>query len=279
MEGLINEQMVTRFAELAAAWGLRLLGALAILLLGRILAGWIRRAVRLTLRRTEVDETLVPFVSALAYYLVLAFVVIAALSALEVSVASFVAVVGAAGLAIALAFQGTLANFAAGVMILIFRPFAKGDFVEVGSVSGTVREVRLFTTTLDTPDNIRIVVPNSEIWGNTIKNYSANDTRRLDLAVGIGYDDDIAQAIEVLRRVLAQDERVLAEPQAVVAVSELADSSVNLTVLPWCRRQDYWAVRWDLTRRFKEELTAAGCSIPYPQHDVHLFQEGATAAA
>ena len=183
-----------------------------------------------------------------------------------------IAVLGAAGLAVGLALQGTLSNFAAGVMLLIFRPFQLGDFIDAGGTAGTVIEIGIFATTLHSPDNVRIVVPNSSVCGQTIKNFSANDTRRNDMVVGVSYDDDLGLAMETINRVLASDARVLKDPEPLVAVSEMADSSVNFVVRPWCTKEDYWAMRFDLTRKLKEELEAAGCSIPYPQQDVHMHQ-------
>jgi small conductance mechanosensitive channel len=184
-----------------------------------------------------------------------------------------VAVLGAAGLAIGLAFQGTFSNFASGVMLLTFRPFRVGDFVEVGGHAGSVHEVGVFSCMLSTPDNVQIRVPNSQIFGATIKNYSANDTRRIDLVMGVGYDDDLGVAVRTCMDVITADPRTLADPAPVVAVSELGDSSVNLVVRPWVNAADYWTTRWDLTRALKENLEAAGCSIPFPQRDVHVHNQ------
>ncbi len=267
------QSLLPILTDLMLTWGVRVLGALAVLVIGRVVAGMARRAVRRLLQRSSVDDTLIPFVSSLVYYLLLAFVLIAVLGLFGIPTASFIAVLGAAGLAVGLALQGTLSNFASGVMLLLFRPFRAGDFVEAGGASGTVAEIGIFNTSLNTPDNIRVIIPNSAIFGQTIKNFAANDTRRNDMTLGIGYDDDIDTAMAVIRKALEEDERVLPEPEPVIAVGELADSSVNLVIRPWCKRQDYWALRWDLTRRLKVELEAAGCSIPYPQRDVHLFQE------
>jgi small conductance mechanosensitive channel len=200
-------------------------------------------------------------------------VVIAVLGLFGIETTSLIAVLGAAGLAVGLALQGTLSNFSAGVMLLVFRPFKVGDYVEVAGAAGSVQEVGIFSTVLHTPDNVKITIPNSSVYGDTIKNYSANDTRRNDLVIGISYGDDIARAIETIRQVLVSDSRVLADPEAVVAVVELADSSVNLVVRPWCAGGDYWPLRFDLTRKIKEELEAAGCSIPFPQRDLHLRSE------
>jgi small conductance mechanosensitive channel len=183
-----------------------------------------------------------------------------------------VAVLGAAGLAVGLALQGTLSNFASGVMLLVFRPFGVGDYIDAGGTAGSVASVGLFSTTMNTPDNVRIVVPNSAVYGSTIKNYAANATRRNDIVVGVSYEDDLAVAVSTIERVLQEDSRVLAEPAPVVAISELGNSSVNIVVRPWCTKEDYWALRFDLTRALKEQLEAAGCSIPFPQRDVHLHQ-------
>jgi small conductance mechanosensitive channel len=209
-------------------------------------------------------------VSGAVYYLALTAVVLAVLSLFGIQTTSVIAVLGAASLAVGLALQGTLSNFAAGTMLLLFRPFRLGDWVEVAGVAGSVQEIGLFSTVLHTADNVRITLSNSSVYGDTIKNYSANETRRNDLVVGISYDDDIARALETIQSVLAADPRVLRDPEPVVAVAELADSSVNLVVRPWCAGTDYWGLRFDLTRRLKEALEEAGCSIPYPQRDVHL---------
>jgi small conductance mechanosensitive channel len=270
----INEDFVATIVELTSVWGLKVIGAIALFVVGRIVSGALRRATRGALERSSVDASLTPFLSSLVYYLALAVVVIAVLNLFGIQTASVIAVLGAAGLAVGLAMQGTLSNFAAGVMLLMFRPFKTGDFVEVAGTSGAVQEIGIFSTVLHTPDNVKITVPNSAIYGDTVKNYSANDTRRNDLVVGISYDDDIARAIDTIRTILAGDARVLDDPEPVVAVGELGDSSVNLLVRPWCAGGDYWPLRFDLTRQLKEELEAAGCSIPYPQRDVHLQAEG-----
>jgi small conductance mechanosensitive channel len=258
--------------EMITQWGLRVIGAVLLLVVGRWIAKRIRRGVQSMLNRAEFDPTLVPFLSAMAYWLALAVVVIAVLNAFGVQTASLVAVLGAAGLAIGLALQGTLSNLAAGVMLLVFRPFKVGDFIDAGGTAGTVQEIGLFSTRLHTPDNIRIIVPNSGVFGGTIKNFSANDTRRIDLVMGISYGDDIGVARDTMLQVLNEESRVLKDPEPVVEVAELADSSVNLVVRPWVATEDYWAVRFHLTRVLKERLEAAGCNIPFPQRDVHLFK-------
>jgi small conductance mechanosensitive channel len=266
------DQVVQNAVTLVSTWGLRVAGALAVLVLGRFACGAARKAVRRGLESRGVDASLVPFISNLVYFVLLAAVVIAVLGLFGIETTSLVAVLGTAGLAIGLALQGTLGNFSSGVMLLLFRPFRVGDYIEAAGVSGTVSEIGVFSTTLNTPDNVRIIIPNSGIFGATIKNFSANDTRRNDIVLGISYDDDITNAIAVVNAVLGKDSRVLSDPEPTVAVSELADSSVNLVVRPWCRKEDYWGLRFDLIRKFKEDLEQGGCSIPYPQRDVHLHQ-------
>ncbi|MCZ6747364.1 MAG: mechanosensitive ion channel [Acidobacteria bacterium] len=272
-EGFDAQAFLSVVADLVTTWGLRVLGALVVLMLGRVLAGWARGTVRKVLQRGSVDATLVPFISNLVYYLMMAFVVIAVLGLFGIPTASVIAVLGAAGLAVGLALQGTLSNFAAGVMLLLFRPFRVGDSVEVAGTKGGVHEISIFNTVLNTPDNVRITVPNSVLFGQTIKNFSANENRRVDLVFGIGYGDDIGKAMKIIHNAINSDPRVLKDPAPVVAVNELADSSVNLVVRPWCRKEDYGGLRWDLIRRLKEDLEAGGCNIPFPQRDVHLYQE------
>lgn len=271
--------LATTVQTLLADWGLKLLGAIAVFLIGRIVAGALRGAIRKGLTRADFDPTLVPFLSSLAYTAVLALVILTALSVAGVPVTSFVAVIGAAGLAVALAFQGTLSNFSSGVMLLTFRPFKVGDFIEGGGVAGTVKEIGIFTTTLATPDNVKIILPNSTVSSDTIKNYSANEDRRIDLVMGVGYEDDLNLAIKTIHEVLSEDDRVLAEPEPQVAVSNLGDSAVDIVVRPWVKGSDYWGARFDLTKALKERLEAAGCNIPYPQRDLHLFYENAPKTA
>jgi small conductance mechanosensitive channel len=271
------DQAVQNVVTLVSTWGLQLAGALAVLIIGRFLCGIARKSIRRAMENRRVDPSLVPFVSNLVYFVLLAAVLIAVLGLFGIETTSLVAVLGTAGLAIGLALQGTLANFSSGVMLLLFRPFHVGDYIDAAGTAGTVTEIGVFSTTLNTPDNVKIIVPNSGIFGATIKNFSANDTRRNDIVLGISYDDDISNAIAVVNAVLSKDSRVLSDPEPVVAVSELADSSVNLVVRPWCRKEDYWGLRFDLTRRLKEELEQGGCSIPYPQHDVHLHQTNGSA--
>jgi small conductance mechanosensitive channel len=268
-----NMQTVMETAiDLLSTWGISVVGAIALLIVGRIAAGWIRNSVTKGLTKANTDASLVPFFASMAYYVVLAVVLIAVLNLFGIETTSLIAVFGAAGLAVGLALQGTLSNFAAGVMLLVFRPIRVGDFVEVAGQAGTVAEISIFSTLLNTGDNVRITIPNAQIYGDTVKNYSFNDTRRIDLVMGIGYGDNIGTAVSIIERVLESDERTLKDPAPTVAVAELGDSSVNLVVRPWCKKEDYWALRWDLTRKLKEELEAGGCNIPFPQRDVHILE-------
>lgn len=273
--GVNSVDLLGMILGLISTWGLKLIGAIVALILGRIAAGWVRRAMRRVLERSRIDETLVPFLASLAYHAALAFVIIAVLGIVGIETASLAIVLGAASLALGLALQGTLSNFASGVMLMVFRPIKLGDWVEVGGVAGSVAEIGIFSTKLNTGDNVHIVIPNSNIYGAIIRNYSVNETRRVDLTVGIHYDDDIGLAITTLQKILNEDERVLDEPEPVIVVSELADSSVKILARPWCVSGDYWRLRCDLTRKFKEELEKAGCSIPFPQQDVHLYSSEA----
>ena len=258
--------------NLLEAYGPPVVKALAILLIGWIVARIVRSVARSLMIRAKVDETLTAFCASLLYMLLMALVVISALSKLGVDTTSFAALIAAAGLAIGFALQGSLGNFAAGVMLIIFRPFRAGDYVEAGGTSGTVEQIQVFATTLKTPDNKTIVVPNSAITGGNITNYSARETRRVDMVFGIGYGDDIRKAKEVISGILARDNRILKEPEPVIAVSELADSSVNIVVRPWVKTADYWGVFFDITEAVKLEFDAQGITIPYPQQDVHMHQ-------
>jgi len=271
-------EVLAGLTNLVSAWGLKVLGAFAVFVLGRIAAGWGRRLVRTLLERMNTDVTLIPFLASVTYYVILAMVVVAVLGMVGIQTASLLAVLGAAGLAVGLALQGTLSNVASGVMLLVFRPFQVGDYIDAGGTAGSVAAIGLFTTILNTPDNVRIIIPNSSIFGGTIKNFAANDTRRNDMVVGVSYGDDLETAVKTIRSVLEEDVRVLADPAPVVAVAELGDSSVNIVVRPWCKKEDYWTLRFDLTRTLKERIEAAGCSIPFPQRDVHLFKADDAAA-
>jgi small conductance mechanosensitive channel len=274
MNNLSLDTLIHTVTTMGTEFGIKALGAITVLVVGIWVARRLRGMLRAYLSATRIDPTLVPFISSLVYWGMVAFVIIAVLGVFGVPTAQFVAVLGAAGLAVGLALQGTLSNFAAGVMLLIFRPFSVSHWVEIGGTSGSVQEIGVFSTVLHTGDNIRVVVPNAQVFGQTIRNFSANPTRRIDLVIGVSYSDDLQVAQETLERVVAADERVLAEPAPKIAVHQLGDSSVDFIVRPWCATSDYWPLRWDLTRRIKEELEAAGCSIPFPQRDVHLHSAG-----
>jgi small conductance mechanosensitive channel len=275
MDGLDLQNFIPLLQTLAAEWGLKVVGALGVIVVGRMVAGWLRSGVRKALTRADFDPTLVPFLANLVFIGMMTFVLISAAGLVGIPVTSFVAIIGAAGLAVALAFQGTLSNFSAGVMLLTFRPFKVGDMVDAGGVTGVVREIGIFVTTITTPDNVKIIIPNTTISGGTIKNFSANPTRRIDLVMGVSYGDDLNVAIQTIRTVLGEESRILADPEPQVAVSELGDSSVNIVVRPWVHSEDYWAVRFGLTKELKERLEAAGCEIPFPQRDVHLHHDQA----
>ncbi|MEK9832388.1 MAG: mechanosensitive ion channel domain-containing protein [Rhodospirillaceae bacterium] len=264
------QNLIEQIYAVLATYGLNVIGALAIIVIGFIAAGWARRALERALSRSgHVDATIVRFFGSLLRYAIIAFVVIAALQRFGVEATSLVAVFGAAGLAIGLALQGTLSNAAAGVMLLMFRPFKIGDFIDAGGQSGTVKEVGLFTTEMATPDNVKIIVPNGAIWGQAIKNFSGNPTRRVDFLLGIDYGDDINVAMATINRVIGGESRKLDDPAPLVVVGELGDSSVNLIVRIWVNAPDYWDVKFDLTKAFKEQLEADGISIPFPQQVVH----------
>jgi len=261
-------------SEYIIPWSINIGLALAIFIIGRWLAGILTRFAGGLLEKAGTDSMLVGFVTSILNAVLLLFVVIAALDQLGVDTTSFIALIGAAGLAVGLAvglaLQGSLQNFASGVMLIIFRPFKVGDFIEAGGVSGTVQEIGIFATTLKTGDNRIIIVPNGAIYNGTIVNNSARDTRRIDMVFGIGYDDDIRKAKEILQSILAADERILKDPAPLVAVAELADSSVNFNVRPWVNSGDYWSVLYGVTEKVKLAFDEAGISIPYPQMDVHV---------
>ena len=267
MEGLTD-----KIIEWGALYGLRVVGALAILIIGRIIVGILTNIVQRVLRKSKTDETLIKFVANLTKTALLAILFIVVLNQLGVQTTSLVAIIGAAGLAVGFALQGSLANFAAGVMLIIFRPFKVGDFIEAGGSTGIVEEIGIFSTIMKTVDNKKIIIPNSGITGSNIVNYSAKETRRVDLVFGIGYDDDLKKAKQILEQLLQADDRILKDPAPVVAVSELGDSSVNFVVRPWVKSADYWSVYWDLTEKVKLTFDAEGISIPFPQRDVHMHQ-------
>lgn len=267
------ENVYDKLVEFAMTYGLKIIGALIILLIGRIVASIFRALVTKLLRKMKTDESIVTFVRSFTYVVVITFAVIAALAKFGVQTASFIAILGAAGFAIGFALQGSLSSFAAGILTLVFKPFRVGDFIDAAGVAGTVKEIKLFNTLMATPDNIMVIVPNSKIYGGVIKNISGFDTRRIDMVFGIGYSSSIPKAIEILMGIMEADERVLTEPAPMVAVAELADSSVNLVTRPWVKKEDYWGVKFDIIRKAKEAFDEAGIEIPFPQHSIHMVQE------
>ena len=250
--------------------GIRVLGAIFILIVGRFIAGAMRKGVKKVMVGRGVDPSLTGFIGSLIYFAIMAFTIIAVIGRFGVQTAGFVAVLGAAGFAIGMAMQGTLGNFSSGVMLLLFRPFKAGDVVEAAGVKGKVMEIAIFTTTICTPDNVKIIVPNGTLFGDTIKNYNGYDTRRVDMVMGIGYGSDIDKAIQILTDLAKNDSRVLDDPGTTIAVSELADSSVNLVFRPWVNSGDYWDVYFDMHKATKEKFDEAGIEIPFPQTVVHL---------
>ena len=252
-------------------WAVNVVAALLIFVIGRWVAKRISDGVAGATQRARVDPTLTRFLRSVVYMALLVMVVLASVQQLGVQATSFFAILGAAGLAIGLALKDSLSNFSSGVMLVFFRPFKSGDYVEAGGVAGTVDSISIFNTVLTTPDNRVITVPNGQIYSGTITNYSALETRRIDLVVGISYEDDVARAKELMQSVVDADERILEDPAPQIMLLELADSSVNFAVRPWVATADYWSVRGDVLERIKKALEDNGMSIPYPQRDVHLI--------
>lgn len=267
----INQWLVVA-QEVAIELGLNLLAAIIIFVVGRWLAKATAQFVKRLMARKEVDVLLVNFLSMLIYYALFAFVIIAALNRLGIQTASIIAVLGAAGLAIGLALQGSLSNFAAGTLMVFFRPFNVGDFIEGGGTMGTVREITLFTTTLLTPDNKVIIVPNAKLNGDNITNFNVLGQRRMDLVFGVSYDADIDKVKQIIADEIQKDGRFLEDPAPIIGLLELADSSVNFAVRPWVRAEDYWDVFFEFQANIKKRLDAEGISIPFPQRDIHVFQ-------
>jgi small conductance mechanosensitive channel len=264
------EAILQRVYEYLAQYGFKVIGALIIFLIGRWLAKIVSRWIEAALVKSRVDKTLAKFVKNLSQIVLLVFVVMAALAPLGVETTQFAVVVGAAGLAIGLALQGSLANFASGFLMIIFRPFKVGDFIEAAGVKGTVKEIQIFNTIVNTPDNIRVIIPNAQLTGGNILNYTTNGTRRVDLTIGISYEDDLKRAKSIIESILAGDDRVLKDPIPTVAVRELGDSSVNFVVRPWVNSTDYWDTYFDLTAKIKLALDENDITIPFPQRDVHI---------
>ncbi|MGL1861779.1 MAG: mechanosensitive ion channel [Pseudodesulfovibrio sp.] len=257
---------------LVTTHGLNIVIAIVVFILGRMVANKLAGLTKKLMNKSDVDETLTTFLRNIVYYILIAAVTVMALGQAGINVTSFLAILGAAGLAIGLALKDSLSNFAAGVLLILLKLFKKGDYITAASSSGTVTAINIFNTVLTTPDNKVIIVPNSSVLSGTIINVTANDTRRVDLVMGIGYDDDLLKAKQLLKKIISEEPRVLAEPATLIEVLELADSSVNFAVRPWCKTEDYWGVYYALTEKVKLVFDQEGISIPYPQTDVHLFK-------
>jgi small conductance mechanosensitive channel len=267
------EEILSKLGEYLATYGLKVVAAILIFIIGRWVTAIIVNIVARVMTKAAIEKTLASFVKHLVYGVLMAFVIVAALNKLGVETASFIAIIGAAGLAIGLALQGALANFAAGVMLIFFKPFKVGDTVQVGGMTGTVEELQIFSTILLTPDNRRIIIPNSKITGDNITNYNDVKQRRVDVVFGISYNDDLKKAKSILEEVVVADPRVLKDPKPGIVVCELAESSVNIAVRPWVKPQDYWDVLSDVLERGKLALDKNGINMPYPQRDIHVYQE------
>jgi small conductance mechanosensitive channel len=267
-----SSQLLDSATELLMHYGPKLLAAIAIFFIGKIVANWIKRLVTRVMTKSNVDPLIISFTSSLVYMAMMVFVVVATLGQIGIQTTSFIAILGAAGLAIGLALQGSLANFAAGFLLIIFRPFKEGDVIEAAGVTGKVDVIQIFTTTLKTPDNKIIIVPNAKLGSDNIINYSAQQTRRVDMVVGVSYDADIKEVRNILEEIIAKDERILKDPEHLVAVGELAENSVNFFVRVWVESGDYWNVYFDANETVKLRLDEAGIGLPYPQRDVHLYE-------
>ncbi len=270
--GVNIEKVIDTITVWATTYSVKIVAALLVFIIGKWLARKISILVKKILERNKVDVTLVNFLEGIIYYALLILVLIAAAGQLGINTTSFLTIVGAAGLAVGLALKDSLSNFASGVMLILFRPFKVGDYVTIAGVSGTVQRIDIFNTILHTVDNQKLIVPNSGVTGDIITNVTANNTRRIDLVIGISYSDDIPKAKQVLEDIIKSEERVLEIPKPTIAVSELADSSVNLVVRPWVKTSDYWDVYFALTEKIKLTFDEKGVSFPFPQQDVHLFK-------
>ena len=268
-------QLIEMGKDLAMTYGIKLIAAIAIFIIGKMVANWLRKLITRVMTKGGVDKIIIGFTSSIAYIAMLAFVVVAALGQLGIQTTSFIAILGAAGLAIGLALQGSLSNFAAGFLMIIFRPFKVGDFIEAAGVAGKVNAIHIFTTTLTTGDNKTIIIPNAKIGNDNIVNYSTQPTRRVDLTIGVAYDADLKQVRDILEDIVSKDERILKDPPHQIAVSELADSSVNFIVRLWVESAEYWDVFFDANETVKIRFDEAGIGIPFPQRDVHVYEHQA----
>ena len=266
-----TQEIIEGVVAITIEYGVDIVGAIVLLIIGWTVAGWARRGIRHALERVpRMDETLKPFLAKLVWYVIMAFVLVAVLSQFGVQTTSVIAILGAAGLAIGLALQGTLANVASGVMLLFLRPFNIGDYVDAGGIAGTVVEIGLFNTEIKTRNGLCLIVPNKIIWESPITNFSRNPTRRFDITVGISYGDDVNGATDLLMGLLTGDERILDDPEPLAVVEEQGDSAVIINLRAWTRAEDFWAAVWDLKKAIKVEFEVAGYSIPFPQRDIHI---------
>ncbi len=282
----MNDSQIARMGDIdwAGLWqvsqgvimgfGLKALIAIVIFYVGRMIARLITKGLHNLMQSQEVDKILETFVCNLVYWMLMTFIIIAAISQLGIQTTSLIAVMAAAGLAVGLALQGALGNFAAGVLIVMFKPYRVGDFVKAAGISGVVLQVQILTTMLKTGDNKLIIVPNGQIMSGIITNFSAHETRRVDMIIGVSYDDDIDKVRHTIRQLVDTDDRILKDPECLIAVAELADSSVNFTVRPWVKSADYSRVKFDLTEAIKKRFDKDGISFPFPQQDVHLYNKG-----
>jgi small conductance mechanosensitive channel len=266
------EDILKQLQAVVAEYGLQVIGALATIIIGIWIAKMLAKYVGKLLRKREVDKTLTKFLVSLIRIGLITFVIISAASQVGIQTASFVAVIGAAGLAIGFALQGSLSNLAAGVMLIIFKPVKVGDYIEGGGATGTVESVGIFVTTLVTVDNKVVYIPNSTLTGGNITNFTAKDKRRVDMVFGISYTDDIDKARKAINEVINANSKILKEPKADVLVSELGDSSVKFNVRPWVNTSDFWDVYFGVTEQIKKKFDEQNISIPFPQRDVHIYQ-------
>ena len=267
------EQLLDKLIEWGATFGIKIIAAVAILIIGRMVARVMQKLIVKVMDKRKVDKTISTFASSMVFSALYMFVILAALSQVGIQTTSFMAIIGAAGLAIGLALQGSLSNFAAGFLIILFRPFKLGDYVEAGGVSGSISKISIFTTDINTLDNKKIIVPNAQIMNGTITNYTAEKTRRVDLTFGVGYEADISKVKDILNKIIKGHKLVLKDPEPFVRLGNLGDSSIDFTVRVWSKTEDYWTVHFDLIESAKEEFDKANISIPYPQMDVHMIQE------
>lgn len=270
------EQNLEQYQKLieiyAIPWGIKIISAMVIFFIGRIVAKLIVKALKKIMTRAKIENMLRDFLANIIQAILLVVVVIAALEQLGVDTTSVLAVFAAAGLAVGLAFKDSLSNFAAGIMLILFQPFKTGDFVDAAGIAGVVEQIRIFNTVLRTGDNREITVPNAHIYGGVITNFSARDTRRIDLVIGIGYDDNIGTAKNIIESIINKDSRILSDPEPTIMVLELGESSVDIAVRPWVKSEDYWPTRADLLQTIKESFDKEGISIPYPQRELHMVQ-------